>query len=188
MTDSAPTCWQLSRGARGQQHAPVPTIRRSAPPSVFLTKWLCALVWYTFSHPFETDCRSLRDTRVVARTERCSLATESMKRGSRRVPGRGQSTRSPRSPRRLKEPKVPKLRCPTPRSPRSTRSPRSPPGPKSQLSQEPYELSASCASGPVESKEPKEPRSPRTEPKEPEAKEPSQRSPNRSRSPDEPKG
>jgi hypothetical protein len=52
------------------------------------------------------------------------------------------------------------------------------------MSQEPYELSASCASGPVESKEPKEPRSPTGA----EPKEPKPRGPNRSRSPDEPKG
>jgi len=118
---------------------------------------LCGILFLTRLRPTAVRCATRR---VVARTERCSLATESMKRGSRRVSGRGQSTRSPR---RLKEPKVPKLRCPAPRSPRSTRSTRSPPGPKSQLSQEPYEPSASCGSGPVESKEPKEFKEPRSQ-------------------------
>jgi hypothetical protein len=186
VTDSAPTCWQLSRGARGQQHAPVPTTRRSAPPSVFVTKWLCALVWYTFSHPFETDCRRCENC-CRSRGGRDALdgtvlsCHREYETGITASAGPWSIDKEPKEPKEAEGAQgARKPRCPAPRSRRSTRSPRSPPGPKSKLSQEPYELSASCASGPVESK--KSPRSQGAQ------REPSQKSPNRSRSPDEPKG
>lgn len=146
MTDSAPTCWQLSRGARGQQHAPVPTTRRSAPPSVFVTKWLCALVWYTFSHPFETDCRRCENC-CRSRGGRDALdgtvlsCHREYETGITASAGPWSIDKEPKEPKEAEGAQgARKPRCPAPRSPRSTRSPRSPPGPKSKLSQVPYEL------------------------------------------------